>query len=1275
MSTTRVSRSASTFNELFQAPPVPAPSVQHLHTVAPADIRSGPPPNGTALQREWRLQAQSDRSKRETATPGTETPSAGGTSRRRFPASSAAQSADVTLQKNMVHWLNTGTAKEKPIPPNASIAPFIEMYNEAIQEPAVQAWFKSRGLKLSTVRVFNNSVVGVVVVDGKETFQRFTTTDGSGWWEVSAKVSALHKVLSPSDLGIPVAPGPTQGPVSRDMVLDFYAVKPPRNEKAAPQLGKQLKRDGWPEISSAQRAQWEKQFKQLQQHNGDSAVRARLVGQLQPLLKDKQEGDKLALDEQAIVVDAGSSLDQLSKSPRKQFVDFLASADFQSFLLSAGVAGIGSEYRISEGDLQVLNANGRWISFQDAFDAHVEQRSGEGDASEQASARKLNEDFDLLVQQSEKTGNALYSTRRYDTRQALAFYAPDIPQTAGQMRAALAWFNTQLAPPPLAGNYAGMTPYTQTEGALSTRSLETMKTASADVMSLLKGFPGAVSFGQSFPDPDRQLADFFDSPQAIAKADEIAKALKLYGVAEGQALSQSERHQLLATALKLSVDSTMPGAQGQVAGYALYQPGNLGRSLKEVRDDVEKHLESKGVDAGLTPLLAHLFLAQSAPEMLVKADTRVPADARQAFNQDPQNVKVGSTGWLELRQGCAIADTLSGPGSSRLMNFTQIMALSRLEASGPNQEILLKNMAAKPLLDWAVMAGVFPATTDGQYSAGDYKAAAQAFTERENKTRDAFNTLTREPPTQTSILVKELARLFPEMTEEEIRSFKLELDTDVKYDARQHAHMETRQPLLTDVILTNQVDDDPILLLDRFVNYLVSGEKKYKFNHPKISQTTFEERIQRLPKIAPLVEPAVDQYITDTRAAQATALKLMIAQLPLEDRRALELGKIEFFSVRKETGEALEDDQGPDSSVAKNRGTHGLLLRYETGAVTPRFGYYEVFPGSMQMVKRTDLPDVLPLGGETKMGQKSYGPFAYVRRPFQSGTEQPFDFDAYSAGSAPRAGAKSVVIIEKSATVLPAKTETPSQRAPNTFSSNKTEQIVQTLLAHSFDGKRDALLEYANQPTKLHSRRTYPFASGKMFSSENARLMLGLIPFVGAVFDIGEGKTAAGVKGLLIDFASFVATGGLAGASRFFTGIKMLIPFSGKSFSMSGLRGAGSFFSSLFNPLDGLVDVLKAGPRAVIASRKILMGEVARVGPGLYMPSTVFERSRWALGAKDTPYTNIAPNAGQWPGSRFGTSQNRELYAIQKNGEWYAIDSLTRRPEGAPLAQFTPQPG
>lgn len=123
------------------------------------------------------------------------------------------------------------------------------------------------------------------------------------------------------------------------------------------------------------------------------------------------------------------------------------------------------------------------------------------------------------------------------------------------------------------------------------------------------------------------------------------------------------------------------------------------------------------------------------------------------------------------------------------------------------------------------MAGIFPKSSDGRYSPGDYLAATQAFTDRENRTREAFNTLTSEPPTQTSLLVQQLAKLFPELTEDEIRNFKLELDTDVPFDPRQHGHLQTRQPYLAEVILTQQAEKDPLVAFGDWVSRLLVTKK------------------------------------------------------------------------------------------------------------------------------------------------------------------------------------------------------------------------------------------------------------------------------------------------------------------------------------------------------------------------------------------------------------------------------------------------------------------
>ncbi|MPR04725.1 hypothetical protein F0169_23215 [Pseudomonas sp. MAFF 212408] len=1155
---------------------------------------------------------------------------------------------------------------EKNIPKKASIAPFIEMYHQAINEPAVQAWFTSQHLKPATVRVFGGYVVGVVLRDGKETIQRFSITDGSGWGQVSKTIVSLQQVLSPNNFGLPGNPGPSAAysAISNDVLLDFYGVKPPLNEKSAPQLGKQLTLNGWPQIAETQRDQWAGQFKQLSRRRDDSAIRAGLVEQFRSKFKNEPDDNVFQLDEYAVVAGPNSALDRHSKRPRELFIEFLASAPFQAFLKKTGYAFDGVDFRLSDGDLQTRNGRGDWDSLQEKFDYEVESASRVDDADGH-SARRMNSDFDELVKMSGKVGNALYSTRTYDARQTFALYALDTPQNVGQLRGSLGWLDTQLPTPPLAGDYAAMTPYSQVDGALSAEAGSTLKKASMQVMALFKAFSSSTTGFQNYPDPDNKLAAFFDSPKAIAIADEIARSLKHYAVSDGQALSRADRHQVLATAMKFSVDAPIPGLPGTVAGYGLYRPGNIGRTLKEIRGDVETHLQSKGVDPNVASLMAHLFLAQSAPEMLVKKDPTVSATTDQVLNRDPENIKVGSTGWMNLRLGSAIA------GDSRL-NFTQTMALARQEAGGPAQEALIKQMGAQPLLDWAVMAGVLLATSDGTYSPGDYEVAAKAFTTRENQTREAFATLSSESPTQRTVLVQQLAKLYPEMTEEEIGNITLKKYPDFVTNAansRPSVEYANPQPFrylgptsLVDIILMNLGKGNPPFGEDESW----AGDE---FIHPNISLATFRERLDQLPKLKPLVVPAIDTFITDSRSAQATALKLMIADLPQEERKALELGKITFYTLRKTTGDSLRVDVGQDSKVEKSKGTHGLLMRYETGAVSPRFGYYEVFPGSMKMIKRNNLPFQLQLRGKVENKVLRDRLYTYAGPVIRNGTAQPFDFDAYSTGSVPSPEAQSQVIIERLGAKLPETptSDTATQRIPNTFFSDKTSQIVERLLAHSFDGNRDARIAHANEPSALQAR-----TGTNIFTAENARAVVSLIPFVGAIADLVEGSIEAGVKGLLIDLASFLATGGLAGAKIFAKGLRMLIPFSGKPFSMAGLKGGGSFIRGLLNPVENIPSVGRGVPNGIRGLNRINAGLPIHIGSDIFLPIKAFEQLRWALGAWDT-LDGSSQAESSWPGARKGLSGNQEVTAVQKGGVWYAINPFSHRPDVMPLAQFTPQ--
>lgn len=1169
----------------------------------------------------------------------------------RFPSEEVAIHGDARLQERLARGLVKGITATPSIPRNASVAPFINGYTEALSEQPLRDWFRAKGLKLATVRVFNEHMTGVIAQDGKDILVRFTTSDGSGWGEVSAHLCAAQQALSPSNYGLAV----TEDPVPNHVILDFYGVQPPRNEQSAPALGKQLTRDGWSPISSGQRVQWRERYVQLTQARGDAAERVRLAAHLHHELRNKAPDDDLKLDQQAFTAEPGSLLERRSKASRKAFVELLASAPFKAFLGKANLVAHDGQFRISEGDLQLRNAVGQWVSLQAYLDAEPSQPEGSPLC---ASVRQL-------IAQSNKTGNALYSTPTYDVRQALDFFCQGAPKKLAHVQVAVAWLDTRLAPAPQAAIYAGLTPYTWGPGALSASDCAVLKAHSTDIGSMLDSFLARPDPWHSLPDADHRLAAFFDSPAAVAKAAAMAKALHLYGVADGQVLSKPERHQLLAAALKLHAGADVPGKPGVVAGYAVYSSNNFGRTQKALRSDVEQHLQGKGASALNAPLLAHLFLAQAAPELLVKAD---PPTAESALlKQGVDDITIGSTAWLGLRLGCAMADTLAGPGASRAMSRARLMALTQLQAQVPEQETLIKSLGARPLLDWATMAGIFPTPAQGQYTPEHYRMAAEAFTAQQALTDAAFSTLTAQPPTQTSLLIKQLALLFPELTEDEIRDFKLK---------RVYHSMQGSQPsvLLTEVLLTGQAQLGPLAAASNWMTENSMGKVQFEVPPGTLSQARFDEQIKQLPLIAPLVAPAIDQYVSQTRIAQTCALKLMIAQLPLQERKALEAGQIEFFSLRKASGETLEDDNGDASKVALSKGLQGTLIRYETGIVEPRFGYYEVFPSAMRMIKRDDLPYSLSLGGQIKKEQRPYGPFAYTREDVRREKPEPFDFEAYSSGAQPRPGVQSPVIIEKAAADLAATLPAVGANhtgmpVPNSFTSDKTARIVEGILGNSFDERRDALTGYANQPTHLQRQRAFPFGADDVFSPNNLRMVLGLLPFVGAVADLVEGNVAQGLKGLLIDFTSFAATGGVGVAKNFFKGLRRVLPFNGRPFAMGELKGAAPLFRSLFNPLDGTIGILKSGQKAPSLIKSFLKGELRVLDTGVYLPATTFERCRWGAGI----YSAVA--AGPPAGAQSGTYAGLELYAIHKNNHWYGVNPHTFETGGAPLQGFVPQAG
>lgn len=175
---------------------------------------------------------------------------------------------------------------------------------------------------------------------------------------------------------------------------------------------------------------------------------------------------------------------------------------------------------------------------------------------------------------------------------------------------------------------------------------------------------------------DKILERILDQPLALEWGKAAARSLYFQGTSGTYDLSTLEAKQWELTAVLLQIDPEMPRRPGNVAGYDIYQPANSGRTMASVRAEIETQLaQNTLLDPKTVPLAAHLLLASSAPEFLVR--------------DIPSTMRIGSVEWADFRLGVTFAERQGGPGCSRRMSYTEIMGLSRLSTSTPGEAAVL----------------------------------------------------------------------------------------------------------------------------------------------------------------------------------------------------------------------------------------------------------------------------------------------------------------------------------------------------------------------------------------------------------------------------------------------------------------------------------------------------------------------------------------------------------------------------------------------------------
>ncbi|MGY2261563.1 hypothetical protein [Pseudomonas sp. SDO55104_S430] len=820
----------------------------------------------------------------------------------------------------------------------------------------------------------------------------------------------------------------------------------------------------------------------------------------------------------------------------------------------------------------------------------------------------------------------------------------DAPTNAGEVRNIINWLESALPPSPPLGDYgarflSGNIGAAKLSSDDKSKLSELAKTFGDDASSIIAALGSEVlrdiPVDRLRADADVLWEQLLDSPQADAWGLKCLAEVKWYGAEEGQTPHPEHYRQLLTTAIKLTVAPDAPGQPPGVAGYDVYQPGNKARDLDAIRLDVEQHLiDKKGVSAQAAPLLAHLYLADVAPEFLVHAP-----DAR---------VSMGSVSWMTLCLGVAMAETVN-PGSSRGMSEEQLMGLALLNPVSDESRQLIQTLAGGILVAKGVMDGGIRQLKNSDYSFGDYEHAAKAFERQREQLAKSFMTIAKPLETRTQMAIKALLEVFPESSKSEIIGKRL-WSRNVGAEWNQLATRTGFRDLLEIYMSGDLVPGKWWMLV----------ENNFK---------DFDKKIPLLPDINEVFSDAVDEHFDQFRKAFIAPIKTLFAELPLQDRQCIELGTVQLYTLREETG--YIKDMESEEDITGGTAQFAVLLGCEyLGKVT----YFEIHPTLMKIIWRPDLPEKLPLGGKTVVEKTRISGGSSIRVDVVRGEDLPFDADAWFRGAPLKADVKSPrLIIDKMGASFPGKVLTgyadESSYVPDSYHSSKISAIVRRIVGGNFlQGQKKFFFDDANDTTSREEREAYWKKIGNF--------LLGLIPFVGCVEDLKSGSRKGLLRGTFGCFGDAIAVAlGLVGSpGKIVSVAKSILPIRVKAFQI--LKIATGTLVSVINPLGGVPDMLAGGARGIRYLGRMVAMRVLITPKNFGILYPVAERIRCLFsGVAMSSISAKMRLKGNLERTAMGTTGDKEqldnIFAGKVGPNWYPLDDKGR-PYGPALDNFKP---
>ncbi|WP_248749718.1 hypothetical protein [Pseudomonas sp. MWU15-20650] len=691
-----------------------------------------------------------------------------------------------------------------------------------------------------------------------------------------------------------------------------------------------------------------------------------------------------------------------------------------------------------------------------------------------------------------------------------------------------------------------------------------------------KGTLGYLLNGSSVTQSDLQnpsaaLLKLLDSP----RAQELGRALQAH---LGGVSSDTSVYDYILAAIHTVLDvwSIRGQVSNKITDFDLAAPEQWGQSPSSVLEKLSAHLIQKNrATPNNVKLVTHLLLSRAAPQLLIK--------------DIPPSVKFGSPLWTQLTIAAAKIEAHT-PGRVPGMTYAQVL------------------IAAEPL----------PANT---YAV----QAAQ---------RDALILW----GVSRNLLSRENIEPTPSQIEQVREAYNNHLETLMNISSSLQVPIPNRTEMALDCLKAEFPDVDPAVFEARVLAKRFSGNGRGDprgrsmldillegkpleadwawVTHDKRIPINAFNRFARTEK-CDVTSSFTDQYekaITAQKKGHHGMVKHLISELPLEDRKNFELGKLEYFycdDYRKTKDGRLELVKRDRTLYVKTtrEGVENLYHISTSGGA-----------GSIEKKNQriSDFPGLLPLEKSNEAAEQLYA----ISRSYHPFTNSP----------------------------APDSAEKPASDAiPNSFDSSRTHAIANFYL-EKMDLDSKELLNYAKSVTS--------FEHDRMGDSQVGEFLLNLIPFWSAVDNLRQGNYGDAVFDLAFDALGFLTFGVGKAAQAGNAALKGGRALSGGAKAAKAAKFFGAMAIDSLNVLGGLV------------------GGITGVGTLLHKMATKGAECVNMLKGATGSYDLLKAASKQEGIVAIGTykvaEQTVEGGAVFRDGKWHAYGPIVQKPYGAALVDFTP---